>query len=197
MARRSVGSDTLDSVRTLEAADSDTGLGEDLDDSAKPITGPGPLNTRAGTGATQRTTGSTHWTRKAAHLNIPNASVAVNCKMGQWTGWGACDKSCGKGNQTRTRAVLKAEANGGICADSRSEVQECTAVPCPADCEVGDWGEWQPCSKVCGSGLQTRERPVTKMANDYGKGCPNVKEERSCNTQACAEPPPPPAPSVV
>jgi hypothetical protein len=48
-------------------------------------------------------------------------------------------------------------------------------------CEVSAWGHWSPCSKACGSGVQSRTRTVTKE----GDSCPSLRQERACNTDAC------------
>lgn len=106
----------------------------------------------------------------------PPKPPPVACKVGAWTDWTKCDKPCGPGKKTRTREVAVAAKHGGLCRDSLTEMESCTLVNCPVDCKVGDWGEWQ----ICKQGIQYRERPILSMANDYGKGCPDVKEERVC-----------------
>ena len=56
----------------------------------------------------------------------------------------------------------------------------------PKPC-VGDWGNWDACSKTCGGGLKIREWEVSKDEMDGGT-CVNrgKTEDASCNTQACS-----------
>lgn len=108
--------------------------------------------------------------------------------MGEWADWGPCisnAQACGPGNMTRTRTVLVAAVNGGLCEDKLSEQESCMNVECPVDCAVADWTTWQVCSSPCGGGMQYRLRSITTMNNDYGAKCPQVREEQVCNTAPC------------
>lgn len=56
----------------------------------------------------------------------------------------------------------------------------------PIDCLVSDWTGWSGCSRLCGGGIQSRSRRVTRNAMGAGRACPSpMYEERSCNTDAC------------
>lgn len=52
----------------------------------------------------------------------------VNCVLGEWSEWGECNATCGKGSNKRTRFVQKAECNGVECTESSDENQykDCT-----------------------------------------------------------------------
>jgi OOP family OmpA-OmpF porin len=59
--------------------------------------------------------------------------------------------------------------------------------PAPVDGTVGAWSDWSACSAPCGSGTQTRTRPVVTQPANGGAALPALSESRSCNTQACME----------
>jgi OOP family OmpA-OmpF porin len=59
--------------------------------------------------------------------------------------------------------------------------------PSPVDGMVGAWSDWSACSAPCGSGTQTRTRPVVTQPANGGAALPTLSESRSCNTQACME----------
>jgi OOP family OmpA-OmpF porin len=59
--------------------------------------------------------------------------------------------------------------------------------PAPVDGKVGAWSDWSACSAPCGSGTQTRTRPIVTQPANGGATLPELSENRSCNTQACME----------
>lgn len=131
-------------------------------------------------------------------LDTPN--VACNTQTccssttptyGAWSSWGACSKSCGSGTQTRTRTVTnKSVYDGSTCSTSTEtgsqtcNTQTCCSATTPT---YGAWSAWGTCSKVCGSGTQTRKRTVTQKSNYDGSTCSTSTEtgSQSCNTQSC------------
>ena len=66
-------------------------------------------------------------------------------------------------------------------------VEPPAAPPEPVDGKVGAWSDWSACSAPCGSGTQTRTRPVVTQPANGGAALPTLSENRSCNTQACME----------
>jgi len=53
------------------------------------------------------------------------------------------------------------------------------------DCEVGEWGEFAKCDKLCGGGKQVRKREVIIMAKHGGKECPVLENSLDCNVESC------------
>eukprot|EP00392_Amoebophrya_sp_AT5.2_P008515 g8543.t1 len=118
------------------------------------------------------------------------------CVMHEWTDFGKCSATCGKGVQVRTRDVKSyAEHGGEQCPDLVEEVPCAGAdlvdgnvtiagesLPeCPQDCELGDWSVWGDCSVTCGEGgLQMRYREVVQNATELGLPCPDKVETREC-----------------
>ena len=49
----------------------------------------------------------------------------VDCEWGAWTTWGACSKTCGIGEATKTRTKNTVEANGGSCSGAAIETANC------------------------------------------------------------------------
>lgn len=109
----------------------------------------------------------------------------IDCVIGDWSDWSACNKPCGGGVQIRNRSVIVQPDKGGQACPSTQEVKDCNTQTCPQDCEVGDWSGWSGCDKPCGGGKQSRTRTVITSSHDGGKDCPELIEYHDCNTQEC------------
>ncbi len=109
----------------------------------------------------------------------------VNCVVSAWSAWSICSHRCGGGLQTQSRSVTVPSANGGAVCPTLSQTQSCNTQPCPVDCQVGAWTAWSTCSKICGGGIETQTRTVTRAAAYGGAGCPALSQSQACNTQAC------------
>ncbi|XP_058804252.1 somatomedin-B and thrombospondin type-1 domain-containing protein-like [Phymastichus coffea] len=51
--------------------------------------------------------------------------TVLDCSASEWTGWTECDNKCGPGQQTRSRAVLRPERNGGKPCSELSQSVGC------------------------------------------------------------------------
>jgi len=105
-----------------------------------------------------------------------------SCKIGQWTNWGTCSKSCDGGTHKKSRQIIIA---GDNCPTT--EVTEpCNTQPCDnQDCMMSDWGPWGKCSVVCGPGYQVRVRTIKARQMGTGKPCPKTADTRRCNPGVC------------
>jgi hypothetical protein len=57
----------------------------------------------------------------------------VNCNWGNWNPMSQCSKTCGGGQQSRTRIKLNEASNGGMsCQGGMTENKACNAQGCPA-----------------------------------------------------------------
>lgn len=114
------------------------------------------------------------------------AACPVDCEVSRFAPWGKCTKSCGTGEQSRSRQIAKDPANGGKVCPHLEETQKCMLHACPVDCVVSEYGNWGACDKSCGTGSQTRTRAVISEAKFGGALCPAaLADKRSCNAQAC------------
>jgi len=100
-----------------------------------------------------------------------------------WTAWTACSRTCGSGNQFRTRVCVGGFGLGS-CPGLSREQRLCN----PNLCHIGNWNQWVPwsaCSKTCALGNQYRLRTCIGGA---GVGsCPGLAQEnRACNAQICS-----------
>lgn len=113
-----------------------------------------------------------------------------DCVLGLWSEWSACDKTCGGGERSRKRAIVTEQQSGGQpCTGMLKDVDVCGGETClaPTNCVIGDWSEWNECSRTCNGGQQERNRHVLKAAQDNGEGCEDhLSQYRGCNTQDCA-----------
>ncbi|CAH0579198.1 unnamed protein product [Chrysodeixis includens] len=113
----------------------------------------------------------------------------------------ARDAGCGGGVQRRDATCVRADGRAlhpAQCAHAPMPtlVQPCE-VPCPRDCEVGEWGEWGACQPTDGcplypvqqlttTGYSVRRRRVISAASGGGAPCPPLEEKRTCSTPRCA-----------
>ncbi|XP_050346177.1 thrombospondin type-1 domain-containing protein 7A-like isoform X2 [Nymphalis io] len=111
------------------------------------------------------------------------------------------EASCGGGVQRREATCVRADGRAlhpVQCAHAQMPtlVQPCE-VPCPRDCEVGEWSEWGACQPTDGcplfpvqqlttTGYSVRRRRVTAAASGGGAPCPPLEEKRTCTTPRCA-----------
>ncbi|XP_045179391.2 uncharacterized protein LOC123539003 [Mercenaria mercenaria] len=65
-----------------------------------------------------------------------NLCKLVDGGWSQWSDWGSCDVTCGKGVQTRVRTCANpAPAFGGLdCVGNATDTRECTIRHCPGVC---------------------------------------------------------------
>nr|DBA18217.1 TPA: hypothetical protein GDO54_016492 [Pyxicephalus adspersus] len=115
--------------------------------------------------------------------------VQVHGGFSEWLPWQSCSVTCGQGVQKRKRLCDNpAPANGGLyCQGEESETRSCQNKPCPVDGSWLDWGQWEECSKTCGSGKQTRTRTCNiPSAQEGGKTCDGKAiDTKVCNTKPC------------
>lgn len=117
------------------------------------------------------------------------AACPVDCKVGEWTPWTPCSATCGEGTRSKKRKVLVEPKNGGVPCEPTVESQICTGPPCETDCVLTEWGPWNPCTRACGGGKESRTRGIKKKATGRFH-CPKAgskarTEFEACNTQSC------------
>jgi len=110
-----------------------------------------------------------------------------DCMWSMWASWSLCSKTCGRGEQYRSRSIARAASEGGAgCAGVFEEYEECQEVDCPSngrDCQLGPWTRWSDCSSTC-QGHHSRARSIAVQAENGGKPCTGGLEEmRPCNEQ--------------
>jgi len=99
-----------------------------------------------------------------------------DCEVGDWAAWSTCTETCDGGSWHRTRSVVKPATGTGQCIFHLFAAEACNAQPCPVDCVIGDWGEYSVCSVSCGSGMQTRTKPIVVEPAHHGQNCPSEYE---------------------
>lgn len=116
-----------------------------------------------------------------------------DCELGNWEPWTDCTAGCTPSNipvttgtQSRTRPIVTPAAYGGAECLGVDEERVCTSHECSKDCEVGAWGAWSTCNKVCGvGGRQYRSRSITQPMVGYGQPCQPLSDMRTCNETPC------------
>ncbi|KAM7535069.1 hypothetical protein Aperf_G00000092824 [Anoplocephala perfoliata] len=54
----------------------------------------------------------------------------ISCEVSSWSRWSSCSILCGKGNQTRTRIIIRTPANGGEQCPLLMETRPCSGFIC-------------------------------------------------------------------
>jgi len=125
-----------------------------------------------------------HTSRKCKQIPCP-----IDCGVSHWSTWNKCSKECGGGVQSQTRSLEVKPKNGGMACDALMQTQPCNTGSCDADCELGKWMDFKPCTKACSAGYQERRKRVLSEATGDGTCLPwNDKERlerKLCNEQAC------------
>lgn len=120
----------------------------------------------------------------------------------QWVSgaWSSCSKTCGSGVQTRT--VTCRQTKDGVqspvpdsnCASAGAKPvtsQACNTQACPT--YSWQYTSWSACSKVCGSGTQTRTvsciETNTQVVQTDESRCTGTKpvSSQACNTHICPD----------
>ena len=99
-----------------------------------------------------------------------NGECPVDCTWNDWTDWGSCTLTCGRGISVSTRDAKSAEFGGVACAGASQRQLDCNVDPCPVDCAWSDWSDWS-FSASCGPSTKHRHRQVLMPANELGTAC--------------------------
>jgi hypothetical protein len=127
--------------------------------------------------------------------NCNHVTCPVDCLLHMWgshdndwhdaDGWRACSVTCGKGTKRRYRTVQEPATFGGAVCGHKEEQETCNQGPCPIHCTTNPWHGWEPCSKTCGTGTQTRSRTVQTHPDHGGYECGDLEQSRQCATFDC------------
>ena len=70
-----------------------------------------------------------------------------NCVVGQWSPWFRCSTTCGEGEMTREKSIIKQKTCNGLCVETLSEKKNCSQY-IPTDCKLSAWTPWTECSTI-------------------------------------------------
>ncbi|XP_076093735.1 hemicentin-1-like isoform X1 [Mytilus galloprovincialis] len=114
-------------------------------------------------------------------------TVMVHGQYSDWSDWNPCSKSCGTGNQLRTRECNNPPpTNGGrYCQGPSLDNRTCVVTECPVPGDWSEWGLWSECSTTCDEGVQDRHR-VCNIPLFGGLPCVGDRDEVvKCSIQPC------------
>lgn len=120
----------------------------------------------------------------------------IECRVGNWSAWSACDRVCGGGVERAERNVTVEPRFDGAACPELNRSRSCNSQPCPIDCIVGNWSAWSACP--CGGGEQVSTRTIIVEAAFNGTACPPRQEltrSQACAFRPCPRPTPMPSPS--
>uniref|UniRef100_UPI00193A61B8 uncharacterized protein LOC120335429 n=1 Tax=Styela clava TaxID=7725 RepID=UPI00193A61B8 len=103
-------------------------------------------------------------------------------KWDNWTSWGSCSVSCGRGLRSRFRACDGGDAGTLGCRGDTEQIESCVTGFCSY---YDEWSVWRACSQTCGGGVRERTRNCigTGLTRCVG---PNV-DRQNCNSNPCPE----------
>ncbi|KAF0026331.1 hypothetical protein F2P81_021068 [Scophthalmus maximus] len=143
------------------------------------------------------------WESGSSPETCPHLVESVPCEDPACYVWqvrqeGSCvpnERPCGPGTAVQSVTCVSAEGEDvptGHCADDPPPTEVACEVACAADCVVGSWSPWSPCSHSCATksaeGRQSRTRTVLAMPGKDGKECPAapaLEEWRVCSDHPC------------
>jgi hypothetical protein len=120
----------------------------------------------------------------------------VDCVLsafGPWTpvgNWSTCVNNSQTRQETRSRTVITAPANGGVACGALTETQTVSQTCGDIDCVLSAWGAWVPSGNwgPCVNSVQTREetRTRTVLVQPLNNGIPcSALSETHTVSQAC------------
>lgn len=190
----------------LEIGAGGTATGFELEFAVGPASHPSPSHSPASASASHSPSHGAPASRSPAHgatksstpSALPNEgddddAVSVDCMVSDWGTWGACSKSCGGGQQTRTRSVVQPPSGEGAPCPPLEESRICNAVSCQPqpdqDCVLSPWSTWSACAAHAGAcgpskGQQQRSRSIVTPASGDGLPCPDPQyllQSRACD----------------
>nr|XP_054769474.1 hemicentin-1-like [Lytechinus pictus] len=116
-------------------------------------------------------------------------TVMVHGGWSEWTDWGQCSKTCGRGMRIRTRRCdSPSPANNGLqCTGPEVEQNSCHLESCPIHGRWGEWQPWEECSSSCGFGVRVRRRFCDNPPVQYrGRDCEGEGiQQDQCFTGEC------------
>lgn len=101
----------------------------------------------------------------------------VDCTWNDWSDWGSCSQTCGRGISLSTRDSKGAEFGGQACVGDSQRQVDCNVDPCPVDCAWSDWSDWS-FSTSCGPSSKHRHRQVSVPGNELGASCAGPTTEQ-------------------
>ena len=92
----------------------------------------------------------------------PVNKCPIDCAVGMWSSWSHCSQTCGTGEKSRTRNVVREPKYGGKkCSLNQNDFVEnvkCAIGNCSVDGSWSGWSRWSYCDASCGKGKRTRQR---------------------------------------
>jgi len=125
--------------------------------------------------------------RKSAGCN--RVPCPLDCRMGEWQGWGQCTAQCGGGVKMRSRSVIQESEHGGLPCPDDVHSEMCNLEPCDDTCVWNVWSPWSECTRVC-FGFQRRTRAERSGLCHEERKHVKTEQWQSCNNYEECEVPP-------
>ena len=81
--------------------------------------------------------------------------------------------------------VHQSRKKSHVTGNSAQVTSPDTPISLPVDCVVSEWKSYGECDRSCGGGVKRRQRIIEVAQVGTGRGCPELIEEKICNTGLC------------
>ena len=122
-----------------------------------------------------------------------------NTEWTEWSDWSQCSKTCGGGDQQRSRDCVYKRRYNPVpgeepeCPGLSTGTRECNKSPCS---QWSQWGSWGSCSASCGGGTRRRSRRCsqailssdgTRLGLLISPCVGEPQESEACNENECPQ----------
>lgn len=118
-----------------------------------------------------------------------NGPCNVDGGWSNWSNYGECSKSCGKGKKYKYRTCTNPpqSGDGKDCYGRARKGKKCREASCKVNGGWSEWSDYGECNKTCGTGKRYKYRTCTNPPpSKDGKDCRGkARKGKKCKVASC------------